>query len=161
MKVFSFSFVRRDFACNVGIQFQTPEEFFLDQPPEPFVRKFDPATYLEDKDERSKLDYTQPACTFEIWHGCFPGRPTVHAIWRCCCRSEQEPDELGNAASVPFSKQHPLELVIFCGSPGAGKSTFYWDQLEALGYERVNQDILKSVRTPASPCRIFLVSVRS
>ncbi|MBZ6374561.1 MAG: ATP-binding protein [Kocuria palustris] len=46
----------------------------------------------------------------------------------------------------PFTRKHPLELVIFCGSPGAGKSTFYWNHLEPLGYERVNQDILKTVR---------------
>lgn len=51
-----------------------------------------------------------------------------------------------------FTRQHPLELVIFCGSPGAGKSTFYWNHLEPLGYERVNQDILKSVCTlPSNP----------
>ncbi|GAM38961.1 hypothetical protein TCE0_034r10115 [Talaromyces pinophilus] len=43
-----------------------------------------------------------------------------------------------------FSKIHPLELVIFCGSPGAGKSTFYWKYLKPLGYERVNQDLLKT-----------------
>ncbi|KAI9039103.1 putative DNA 3'-phosphatase Tpp1 [Aspergillus affinis] len=47
-------------------------------------------------------------------------------------------------APAPFSRQNPLELVIFCGSPGAGKSTFYWDYLEPMGYERVNQDILKT-----------------
>jgi len=46
--------------------------------------------------------------------------------------------------SAPFTKNSPQELVIFCGSPGAGKSTFYWDVLQPLGYERVNQDILKS-----------------
>ncbi|KAL4779107.1 PNK3P-domain-containing protein [Aspergillus varians] len=46
--------------------------------------------------------------------------------------------------SPPFSRKSPLELVIFCGSPGAGKSTFYWDYLKPLDYERVNQDILKS-----------------
>lgn len=34
---------------------------------------------------------------------------------------------------------------MFCGSPGAGKSTFYWTYLEPLGYTRVNQDILKTV----------------
>ena len=33
---------------------------------------------------------------------------------------------------------------MFCGSPGAGKSTFYWENLRPLGYERINQDILKS-----------------
>lgn len=36
-----------------------------------------------------------------------------------------------------------------CGSPGSGKSTFYWTKLEPLGYERVNQDTLKTV----SACR--------
>ncbi|EHA19207.1 hypothetical protein ASPNIDRAFT_122702 [Aspergillus niger ATCC 1015] len=46
----------------------------------------------------------------------------------------------------PFSRQSPLELVIFCGSPGAGKSSFYWEYLEPLKYERVNQDLLKTVR---------------
>ncbi|PGH07832.1 polynucleotide kinase 3'-phosphatase [Blastomyces parvus] len=43
-----------------------------------------------------------------------------------------------------FSKKNDLELVIFCGSPASGKSTFYWKYLERLGYKRVNQDILKS-----------------
>jgi bifunctional polynucleotide phosphatase/kinase len=47
--------------------------------------------------------------------------------------------------SAPFTKNSPQELVIFCGSPGAGKSTFFWDVLQPLGYERVNQDILKTV----------------
>ena len=44
-----------------------------------------------------------------------------------------------------FEKTNAVDLVICCGSPGAGKSTFYWDHLQPLGYERVNQDILKSV----------------
>ncbi|OKL58889.1 hypothetical protein UA08_05654 [Talaromyces atroroseus] len=43
-----------------------------------------------------------------------------------------------------FSKRSSLELVIFCGSPGAGKSTFYWKHLKPLGYDRVNQDTLKT-----------------
>lgn len=45
-----------------------------------------------------------------------------------------------------FSRLEPdcLELVIFVGSPGAGKSSFYRTHLEPLGYERVNQDTLKS-----------------
>ncbi|OQO05235.1 hypothetical protein B0A48_09002 [Cryoendolithus antarcticus] len=49
-------------------------------------------------------------------------------------------------ASTPtvFSKTNELDIVLFCGSPGAGKSTFYWTHLKSLGYERVNQDILKS-----------------
>lgn len=43
-----------------------------------------------------------------------------------------------------FTKQNTLDIVLFCGSPGAGKSTFYWTHLQPLGYERVNQDILKT-----------------
>ncbi|KAJ5736752.1 uncharacterized protein N7483_001877 [Penicillium malachiteum] len=47
----------------------------------------------------------------------------------------------------PFTRKHPLELVIFCGSPASGKSTYFKNNLEPLGYERVNQDILKTVST--------------
>ncbi|KAM5461968.1 DNA kinase/phosphatase Pnk1 [Microsporum ferrugineum] len=47
-------------------------------------------------------------------------------------------------SSSPFSKQSDTEMVILCGSPGSGKSTFYWKYLQPLGYERVNQDILKT-----------------
>lgn len=45
---------------------------------------------------------------------------------------------------IVFSKRHDIEIVLFCGSPGAGKSTFFWQHMEPLGYDRVNQDILKS-----------------
>ena len=44
-----------------------------------------------------------------------------------------------------FEKINSLDIVLFCGSPGAGKSTLYWQVLEPLGYERVNQDTLKTV----------------
>jgi predicted kinase len=45
----------------------------------------------------------------------------------------------------PFAKKNKLDIVLLCGSPAAGKSTFYWQQLEPLGYARVNQDLLKTV----------------
>ena len=45
---------------------------------------------------------------------------------------------------IVFEKKAPLDLVIMCGSPASGKSTFYWTKLKPLGYERVNQDLLKS-----------------
>ena len=45
---------------------------------------------------------------------------------------------------IVFTKKSDLELVVFCGSPGAGKSTFYWQHMQPLGYVRVNQDILKT-----------------
>lgn len=49
-----------------------------------------------------------------------------------------------NDTSVPFTKKSERELVVLCGSPGAGKSTYYWTVLQGLGYERVNQDTLKT-----------------
>jgi bifunctional polynucleotide phosphatase/kinase len=52
-----------------------------------------------------------------------------------------------------FARKHPLELVIFCGSPGSGKSTYFWKILEPLGYERVNQDNLGSVCIHCIPAR--------
>ncbi|CAK4026681.1 Bifunctional polynucleotide phosphatase kinase [Lecanosticta acicola] len=45
---------------------------------------------------------------------------------------------------VAFSKKNAVEIVLFCGSPGSGKSTFFWQHMQPLGYERVNQDILKT-----------------
>ncbi|KAJ5678663.1 hypothetical protein N7462_006907, partial [Penicillium macrosclerotiorum] len=52
--------------------------------------------------------------------------------------------EPGSPVAPAFARKHPFELVIFCGSPGSGKSTYFWNHLEPLGYQRVNQDILKS-----------------
>lgn len=97
----------RDLAINIGINFHTPEEFFLNTAPEQYNRAFDPVEYLS-----------------------LPGSTTNTGT-----------------VSAPFTKNGPQELVIFCGSPGAGKSSFYWDVLSPLGYERVNQDILKTVRS--------------
>ncbi|KAL3463222.1 polynucleotide kinase 3 phosphatase-domain-containing protein [Aspergillus heterothallicus] len=108
----------RGFAVNAGLPFKTPEEFFLDAPPEPVVESFDPTQYI------------QPA---------------------------DSPDDV----LPPFSRKSPLELVMFCGSPGAGKSTFYWNYLEPLGYERVNQDNLKSRPKCISVAKEHLAAKRS
>jgi bifunctional polynucleotide phosphatase/kinase len=43
-----------------------------------------------------------------------------------------------------------LDIVLLVGSPGAGKSSFYWKHLQPLGYGRVNQDILKTVSAKPS-----------
>ena len=37
----------RDFASNVGIEFKTPEEYFLHEEPLPFTRTFEPGTFLD------------------------------------------------------------------------------------------------------------------
>lgn len=58
-----------------------------------------------------------------------------------------------------FIKKNSLDVVLFCGSPGAGKSTFYWHVLEPLGYQRVNQDILKTVNCPVPSLSLLLTEV--
>lgn len=93
----------RDFAANVGVQFHTPEEYFLGEPAKPYTRSFDPKSYL------------QTTLTSDT-----------------------------DASPLNFSKTNDIEIVLFCGSPGSGKSTFFWKHLEPLGYARVNQDLLKT-----------------
>lgn len=93
-----FSCSDRNFADNIGLTFHTPEEFFLQEKPRPFVRSFNPSEYL--------------------------------------------PTSAG--APIAYIKVNVKDIVLLCGSPGAGKSTFFWRQLEPLGYARVNQDILKT-----------------
>ncbi len=44
-----------------------------------------------------------------------------------------------------FIKKNTREVVLLCGSPGAGKSSWYWKYLEPLGFIRINQDMLKTV----------------
>lgn len=117
-----------DLAANVDIAFETPEEFFLDQPPEPFAREFEPEHFLEQESPPS-------------------GEKQQGNVYAPGVKSSLNPDP----TATTFVKRNPLDLVIFCGSPGAGKSTFYWENLKPLGYERVNQDILKSVSSAMIP----------
>lgn len=97
-----FSCSDRNFAYNVGIKYETPEEFFLGEEPREFQRDFDLTSY-----------------------------------------PESVATEDGNT-KILFEKTNDKDIVLFCGPPGAGKSTFYWRYLKPLGYERVNQDLLKS-----------------
>ncbi len=46
----------RDFAANVGIEFKTPEEYFLQQQARPFVRDFDPSAHLADAETSSAAE---------------------------------------------------------------------------------------------------------
>ena len=102
-----FSCSDRNLAHNIGIPYQTPEEFFLGEIPRDFSR------------------------TFDLSH--FPFAEQVAEDGPC-------PE-----------KTNDKDIILFSGPPGAGKSTFYWKYLKPLGYERVNQDILKrSVNSIAS-----------
>ncbi|KAG8677593.1 hypothetical protein FPOAC1_003617 [Fusarium poae] len=49
----------------------------------------------------------------------------------------------GNSV-VTIGKTNDKDIILFCGPPGAGKSTLYWKSLKPLGYARVNQDQLKT-----------------
>jgi len=64
-----------------------------------------------------------------------------------------------SSAPIVIDKKNPRDIVIMCGSPGSGKSTFYWTKLKPLGYERVNQDILKTVSVTCS-CVISMLTLR-
>ncbi|KJR83120.1 bifunctional polynucleotide phosphatase/kinase [Sporothrix schenckii 1099-18] len=101
-----FSCSDRNLAANVGVRFETPEEYFLGEAPRPFTRTFD----LDDH------PFEDPS-------------PTTATT---------------TTAAGPFVKGTAPELVVFCGPPGAGKSTFFRTHLAPLGYERVNQDTLKT-----------------
>ncbi|RYN81456.1 hypothetical protein AA0120_g10013 [Alternaria tenuissima] len=56
----------------------------------------------------------------------------------------QERAEGSTTALNTFTPPATPEIVMFCGSPGSGKSSFYWKHLQPFGYSRVNQDILKT-----------------
>ncbi|KAL9604981.1 MAG: hypothetical protein Q9219_000169 [cf. Caloplaca sp. 3 TL-2023] len=43
-----------------------------------------------------------------------------------------------------IEKKNIVDIILLCGSPGSGKSTYYRKHLQPLGYERVNQDTLKT-----------------
>lgn len=96
-----FSCSDRNLAHNVGIDYKTPEEFFLSQSPRKFGRDFDLAKF--------PFETATP-------------RPS----------------------GLLFEKKNKQDLVIFCGPPGAGKSTFFERHLKDLGYHRINQDTLKT-----------------
>ncbi|THX36262.1 PNK3P-domain-containing protein [Aureobasidium pullulans] len=115
-----FSCSDRDLASNIGINFMTPEEFFLDDEPRPFARAFDPSKHVS------------PVLTSKT-----------------------------DASPIAFTRKDDPELVIFCGSPGAGKSTWFQQHLKPLGYERVNQDLLKSRDRCLKVAREFLEDGKS
>lgn len=50
----------RNLANNVGIEFKTPEEYFLHEHPEPFIQQFEPAHYLTAGDEQNASKSTVP-----------------------------------------------------------------------------------------------------
>lgn len=114
----------------MGLQFHTPEEYFLGEDPSPFTRQFDPTTVLQEESVSSTN--ASKSGIFSNMYTSMPF-PTLNQWF---------------AGQKPFEKTSAIDIVLFCGSPGAGKSTFYWSHLQPLGYARINQDILKTVSSP-------------
>ncbi|KAK0921091.1 DNA kinase/phosphatase Pnk1 [Friedmanniomyces endolithicus] len=73
-----------------------------------------------------------------------PVQPFVRTFDPAAYLNNAELTAQTSATPAVFNKKHDVDIVLFCGSPGAGKSTFYWTLMSSLGYERVNQDLLKS-----------------
>ena len=49
------------------------------------------------------------------------------------------------------------DIILFVGSPASGKSTFYRTNLAPMGYERINQDSLKSLDKCLSTAKSLLL----
>ncbi|RKF51411.1 Bifunctional polynucleotide phosphatase/kinase [Golovinomyces cichoracearum] len=109
-----FSCCDRNFAENVGIRFATPEEYFLGEKARPFVYPFRPSDYIQESKS--------------------------HNI------SPNQKDLLSDTSLAPqiYIKKNEVDIVLLCGSPGAGKSCWYLKNLKCLGYIRINQDTLKT-----------------
>ncbi|KAG0144502.1 hypothetical protein CROQUDRAFT_659941 [Cronartium quercuum f. sp. fusiforme G11] len=107
----------RKWALNVGVPFFTPEEFFLGQAPRTdfILSGFDPKSY----------DHDQPA-----WH------PSTTPL---AYGPILESTELGDNMEC-----EKIEIVIFVGPPGIGKTTLYNQHFATRGYHHVNQDKLKT-----------------
>jgi bifunctional polynucleotide phosphatase/kinase len=104
---------------NLKIPFFTPEEYFLGDPPTTYILgAFNPLDYIP----TPVLSSTEPTPTTTITTTTQTIPPVVPVI---------------SPSSAP-------DIILFVGSPAAGKSTLYRDHLLPMGYARINQDTLKT-----------------
>jgi bifunctional polynucleotide phosphatase/kinase len=61
----------------------------------------------------------------------------------------------------PVSPPVTPDIILFVGSPASGKSTFYHTHLQPLGYERINQDTLKTRDRCISTAETLLLQNKS
>src|SRR5579862_6005237 len=108
---------------NLKVPFFTPEEYFLgDKPAEYILGAFNPMDYI-------------PTSTITTSNTTIPSEPsdTLSSI------------ETVSVPVVPIIRPpKDPDIVLFVGSPASGKSTFFREYLAPMGYERINQDTLKT-----------------
>lgn len=127
-----FSDTDLKYALNIGLSFKLPEELFLGQKSlkipavkpsgiEKFFASTKNSSSKEGKDEETK----------EI-------------------KSEKTNSSTQKQAAKKTYTSEKQELIVFCGAPGSGKSTFWKNYLK--DYVRVNNDQLKTKEKCAKVC---------
>ena len=105
---------------NLKIPFFTPEEYFLGDPPTTYILgAFNPLDYIPTPVVSTESTLTTTVTTTAPANTIPPVVPVI------------------SPSSAP-------DVILFVGSPAAGKSTFYRDHLLPMGYTRINQDTLKT-----------------
>lgn len=106
---------------NLKIPFYTPEEYFLGDPPTSYILgAFNPLDYI-------------PTPVF----------PNADSITTTTTTTTTQPNPVPPAIPIIATFATP-DIILFVGSPAAGKSTFYREHLLPKGYTRINQDTLKT-----------------
>jgi len=109
---------------NLKCPFYTPEEYFLgDAPENDVLGAFNPIDYIpvSTKNANTFLQTTSAS---------------LNSITSSTC-----PKFLSLPIIPPSSSP---DIILFVGSPAAGKSSFYRNHLLPMGYSRINQDTLKT-----------------
>lgn len=116
----------RKFADNIGIRFQTPEEYFFNEPPIKFSwGGFDP-----------KQMGSEGMCVNWVFTKCCPP-PLIHYV--------SFVGALFSPADTPLVPEDGhQEVILFVGYPASGKSTFAHKHLVPKGYVYINQVMLRS-----------------
>ena len=113
--------MNRKFAMNLKIPFYTPEEYFLGDPPTSYILgAFNPLDYIPT-----------------------PVLPTEDSTTMTTITTTTQANTVSPAIPIIAPSPTP-DIILFVGSPAAGKSTFYRDHLLPMGYARINQDTLKT-----------------
>lgn len=136
-----FSCSDRKFAFNCGLTFHTPEEFFLKKAPAKFSWLGVDPTLI------GRAGGAAPAAAAAASSPSMddPAPPHPSAAQK---RANAAPAAAASSSSPSASKGpwhvNHTEVVVFCGFPAAGKSTFAKTHFLPHGYVHINRDQLKT-----------------